>query len=210
MSIEIVACEICKHPRVVAINEDLIKRYDYRKICKRNGLKYSPKMVKDLSIHHAQHIVSPSQAMAKHMIYEEAIQLKNSAVEVNNALDQIDLLMTHLYDALESMDASETDGHYKLVRNITDLMKRKSEYLNMLTKMTGKTLEGDLKRASLTEVIKQVSKEVGEQKVRQIKNGQLKTTALETFLLNDPYVNKLLQELEHGVEIDNADKNIKS
>ncbi len=210
MSIEIVACDICKHARVVSINDDLIKRYSYRKICKRNHLEYSPEMVKKLAMHHAKHLVTPSQAMAKHIIYEEAIELKNVAIEVNNALDQIDLLMNKMYEALEQVDPENVDAVFKINKNITDLLKRRHEYLNMLSKMTGKNLVDDLKRASLTEVIKQVSKEVGEQKIKQIKSGKLKTNSLETFLMNDPYVSSLLTELEQGVKFENANKNNKS
>jgi len=193
---EIVDCAICSHPRVVGINSDLIKGFPFNRICERNNLEYSNVLVKQLLKHRKSHINTPSMALARQMLHDEAINLKNTAVEVNVSLDQIDILAFEIFENLEI--TTTIDEKHKLLKNFADLLKRKYEFLGMLNKMSGKDLQDELKRASLTEVIKRVSKEVGDRKIKEIKEGNLKTDRIESFIMQDPYINSLYKDLEDG------------
>lgn len=192
MSIEVFEkCKICASKNALQINEDLYMKMSYPLICERNNLPYNVNTIKDLTTHHLEHISTPAMAIARTMLHEEAVQLKNTAIETNLALDQVDMMLIKVYKTI--MDEEDPLVFHKLVKNFSDLQRRKVELLQFHHKISGKELIDDLRKASLTETVKAVGKELGDDAVKQIKHNIKKKRSIQEFLMSDKYMNELYE-----------------
>lgn len=199
--IERLQCTICNLPNVVAINNDLFMKRPMQLIVKRNNLKAKQGAYKQLIIHF-QHIEDTTTALASHMLHEDAVKLKNTAVETNIALDQIDILSLKVYDQINKLERKgDDDNFHKTIKVFTDLLKQKMGYLQFHHKISGKQAMDDIQAASLLSIVDQVGKAIGEEKVDKIKRGDTSTSQpLERHLTDDTYLNKLYSELANEVK----------
>jgi len=199
--VERLECTVCNLPNVVAINNDLFMKRPLPLIIKRNNLKTGKGSFKQL-IDHFRHIEDMTTALASHLLHEDAVKLKNTAIETNLALDQIDILSIKVYDQIEKLErVGDDDNFHKTVKSFSDLLKRKIEYLNFHHKISGKQAMDDIKAASLLGIVEQVSRTIGDEKVKKIKEGDTSTAQpLERHLTDDNYLNKLYAELDHEIK----------
>lgn len=199
-------CEICQKTNVVSINTDFIHQLGYPTICKRNKLEYSQQMVKTLNEHFLRHLTKPSQALAQRMIKEEAIDLKNTVVEANIALDQIDDLKGVVYLKISALANDSTPKDLNLlIKSYADLLKRETDLLQLHHKVSGKAQQEDLMKAALGGMIMSVTRALGEEKVKKIRQGSTKKGTM-SFFENDPHLQKLFKELEGEVHGDKTDQ----
>lgn len=182
-------CDICKNTNIVQINEDLQMKISYPLMCERNNLPYTIQTIKMLTKHQINHIETPSTVLARAMLHEEAVQLKNTAIETNLSLDQVDLMLVEVF----LMIKSEEDRiiKHKLIKNFTDLQKTKKDFLMFHHKISGKELVDDLRRASLTETVKAVGRELGDKAVQEIQRDAKKKRSITEFLQADDFMNEL-------------------
>ncbi len=157
-------------------------------------MEYSRETIKKLTTHQLNHIETPSTALARSMLHEEAVQLKNTAIETNLSLDQVDIMLITVYSRIQ--EEEDPDVFHKLVKNFTDLQRRKMEFLQFHHRISGKELIEDLRRASLTETVKAVGKELGDEAVSQIRSDAKKRRSIKEFLMEDEYMNELYETHE--------------
>lgn len=191
-------CEICKSTSVAQINDDLRMKVSYPLLCERNNLPYSIQTINELVKHHKDHIQDISVALARHMLHEEAIQMKNTAIEANLAIDQIDIMLVDTYRDLEKTDDPKTKTLIR--KNFIDLQDKKLKALAFHHRISGKELIEDLKRASLTETVKAVGKELGDEAVKKIQKDSKKRRSIKEFLMDDEYMNLLYENHEDDGE----------
>ena len=207
--ITIEECEICERNNVVSINTDFTHQLPYQAICKRNRIPYSTDMVKALNYHFIHHLTTPKQAMALAMVREEAINLKNTVVEANIALDQVDSLKAVVYQKLtnDEEDPLTPKDLTLLVRSYTDLLKQQTNLLQFHHKISGKAQEDDLMQAALGSMISTVTKELGEEKIRtlrqEVKDG--KQRSIMSFFEGDEHTRKLFEDLENQIKKNEKD-----
>lgn len=195
-------CVICDKPTVIAINSGFIHQTPYQLICKQNDLVYNKETVRLLNVHFRSHLVTPKQALASKMIKEEAVKLKNTVVETNIALDQIDDLKQKTFIRMNSLSGEEnTPKNFALImKSYTDLIDKEIKLLAFHNKISGKDQQEEFRQAALGGMINAVTKELGAEKVKQIRQDVRKRKSIMSHFEHDPHLNALFKELEDTVE----------
>lgn len=197
--ITIEECEICELNNVISINTDFIHQLSYQAICARNKLGYSNKIVKSLNYHFINHLTTPKQAMAMAMVREEAIALRNTVVETNIALDQVDNLKSIVFQKIGTLTEKSTPKDLTLlVKSYADLIKQETNLLQFHHKISGKAQSEDLMKAALGTMITTVTKELGEEKIKQLRKEvkDENTQGIMSFFMGDKHIAKLFKELD--------------
>ncbi len=192
------ACEICKKPNVISINSGYIHQSPYQLICKQNKLTYNKETVRLLNLHFKDHLVTPKQAMVQTMLQEEAIKLKNTVIETNIALDQIDDLKRRAFHRLTHLSTDEdTPKNFALLQKVyTDLLDKQVKLLVFHNKISGKDAQEELYQAALGGLINEVSKALGAEKVKQIRKNAMKQKSVMSYFEGDAHIISLFEELE--------------
>jgi hypothetical protein len=166
-------CQICQLPNVAAINKDLVQRRNFREVIGRHKLfdqleNHDINEINKLLMEHFRdHFTTPAQAMANHVVAKEVAGLKNTVVEANLLLDQIDVFSV---DVLDRLSTIADDGDWSRVGKIySDLLKRKLDNVVVLHKITGKEKADEVKGAMMTSYFDIIAKKLGEEKVAELK-----------------------------------------
>lgn len=191
-------CVICKKPNVISINSGWIHQSPYQLICKQNKLTYNKETVRLLNLHFRDHLVTPKQAMVNTMLQEEAVKLKNTVIETNIALDQIDDLKRRAFHRLTNLSKEEdTPKNFALLqKSYTDLLDKQVKLLAFHNKISGKEAQEELYAAALGGMINEVSKALGAEKVKQIRTNARQSKSVMSYFEDDEHLSSLFQELE--------------
>jgi len=142
-------------------------KFAYNQICLRNGLKHNKETLTILSKHFAQHFTTPQMAMTRSLVKENAVELYNTLVETNFSLKQVDILMADIFSKV--MKTDEPEFYHKYMKNMSDMLKRKNEYLHFLYKVSGKSTADELEKASLVAMVKKAGEMAGEEAVNEVR-----------------------------------------
>lgn len=172
-------CEICDLANVVAINRDLIYRRSMREVLGRNKLNEQiPQLNPDelqnvLMIHLRDHITKPTQALTNHMLQKQAVELKNTVIEANTTIDQIDMFSLEVLNRLDKGIEDDSD-FAKVAKVYSDLLKRRLDATAILHKISGKEKGNEAKGAMMESYFKQIGQALGQKRVSEIKKeGQI-------------------------------------
>ncbi len=201
-------CVICKKPNVISINSGWIHQEPYQLICKQNKLTYNKETVRLLNLHFRDHLVTPKQAMVNTMLQEEAVKLKNTVIETNIALDQIDDLKRRAFYRLTNLSEEEdTPKNFALIQKVyTDLLDKQVKLLVFHNKISGKEKQEELYAAALGGMINEVSKALGAEKVKQIRKNAKSNKTVMSYFEGDEHIMSMFDELERTAK-ENAEDN---
>ena len=194
-------CSICAMPNVVEINNDFINAFSYPQICQRNGLEPSTTTLKSLSTHIAKHITSPKLALARQMLQNQATEMVNTVLEANISMQQVDILFHNVLERAEAEDDNEK--YHKLVKNLTDLMKRKGEFIVIHHKVSGKADKQDVNKAGIMEMAKAAGKAIGKDRVEEIrKEAEEGGKSIVEHIFDEDYLEKILNRATKAADTD--------
>ena len=169
------ACAICDLPNIPAINKDLVQRRNFRAVIGRNRIQDQlPKLdINEINqmllIHLRDHYTTPVQAMSNQVMRKDAVDIKNTVVEMNTTIDQIDVFSLDVLDRLATVD---DDGDFaRLSKVYSDLLKRRLDGIASLHKVTGKEKADEVKGAMMTSYFEAIAKKLGKDKVSELKRG---------------------------------------
>lgn len=192
-------CKICELANVASINKDLVQRRPMRAVIGRNrvaeqlsGLEYK-ELNKILMVHWRDHMTSPTQAMANHITQKEAIKLKNTVIETNSTIDEIDVWKLQILDRLEH--AKDDSDWAKIGKLYNDALKRRGENVLTLHKVTGVEKESDIQGAMLTKYYKTIADHLGQEKVSEMKQNAKKKISNRADYVIEEFIEKV-EELE--------------
>jgi len=166
-------CDVCALNNVTSINRDFIQKRNIREIIGRNKIAEllphleSKDIRETLMIHFRDHYTTTTSALANHMIQKEAIELKNTVVENNFLLDQIDEFSTEVLDRFRGAE-SDTDSA-RFGKIYSDLLKRKLDGIAVLHKISGKEKKDEITGAMMTSYFDVIAKKLGQERVAEIK-----------------------------------------
>lgn len=172
-------CEICKLSNVAAINRDYIYQRNAREIIGRNRLnktfsKLNPTQLNKLLITHLRdHITTVAQAMSNHILQKEAVNLKNTVIETNHIIDEIDQTKK---DILDKMVKVKDDNVWaKLSKVLMDGHKIRLNSVAVLHKISGKEKADEVKGAMMGTYFDTIAKKLGIDKVKELKTKARKS-----------------------------------
>ncbi len=95
-----------------------------------------------------------------------------------------------------------------LVKSQTDLTKQQTNLLQFHHKISGKAQSEDLMKAALGQMITTVTKELGEEKIKQLRKEvrDENTQGIMSFFTGDKHIAKLFKELEQQVKKNKSDE----
>ena len=172
------SCVICDLPNVSAINRDFVQRRNAREIIGRNKIdellsEYETEEVRKFLVDHFKdHFTNTSTALANHVMRKEAIEIKNTIVENNFLLDQIDEFSVEILDRFRASE-SDTDSA-RFGKIYSDILKRKLDAIGLLHKISGKEKQDEVKGAMMTSYFDVIAKKLGQERVSELKRESRK------------------------------------
>ena len=197
-------CRICELPQVHLINESFIMGDPATKIFQEYGITYNKEWMGYFTKHAVSHITSPKHALARMVLASESGLLINTVVEAALTMHQIDLLTSRVMERLKK--EPDNDKFHKLMKNLTDLVKRKAEFIAIHHKISGKGNKQDLEQITLTEVAKKAGKLIGDEKVNAIRDGanKAKKSVLE-YIYDEDYLDEMLGKADNSAKAKKRD-----
>jgi hypothetical protein len=168
-------------------------KFSYNQICLRNGLTHDKETLKTLSTHFVKHYTTPQMALTRSLVKENAVELYNTLVETNFSLKQVDILMADIFTKV--MNTADEESYHKLMKNMSDMLKRKNEYLHFLYKVSGKSTADELEKASLVAMIKKSGEMAGEELVNKAREKHSGKTVHEMVFGENEHMAKIIEDI---------------